>query len=406
MPRAEKSLAQHLRTLETSPSTGEAIRILQDIATALSDIEPIAVHRDLKPANILKWGETWFLTDFGIARYAQEATGDVTWKGAHTPDYVAPEVLLGQAPTSASDVYSFGVIAYELLEGRTPFGGPETATQHLTAAPAAMATDSPHLRAMVTSCLAKKPALRPSPNQILQRLARAAEGPAEAGSVALARASARVSQHELEQEARAAREEQAKETRFARFENAREQLISVGDALMESLSRDAPSVRFETRGHSNRMLFVARLQDGSLGLSYPDPWFDSWKGTFEVICCATISVRSTTSRLGHTGRSHSLWYCDAQREGEFEWFETAFMTNTLFARETGQGPRALNPLEATDAFQHGVTNIQLARPFTAIDVVSPSAFIDPWLERFADAAVGELTAPTSLPEGIPNGSFR
>ena len=83
------------------------------------------VHRDLKPSNVLVDEEgTVKLLDFGVAKLLgdddDEAT--VTSLGAAplTPQYAAPEQLLGQPVMPATDVYTLGVLLYELLTGQQP----------------------------------------------------------------------------------------------------------------------------------------------------------------------------------------------------------------------------------------------------------------------------------------------
>ena len=84
----------------------------------------LVVHRDLKPANILVDPEGRIkLLDFGIARLLEEVgeAGMTGPLGAHlTPDYAAPEQLLGTPITAGSDVYALGCLSYRLLCGRVP----------------------------------------------------------------------------------------------------------------------------------------------------------------------------------------------------------------------------------------------------------------------------------------------
>ena len=81
------------------------------------------IHRDIKPQNIVVEPDGVLkVMDFGIARLAQRKDG-VTQAGMiiGTPEYMAPEQLLGDELDGRSDLYAAGVVLYECLTGRTPF---------------------------------------------------------------------------------------------------------------------------------------------------------------------------------------------------------------------------------------------------------------------------------------------
>lgn len=86
------------------------------------------VHRDLKPENLFVVEgppPALKILDFGIARAADDsdrAMGKKTRDGMvrGTPGYMAPEVVVGGAPTPAADVYAMGIIAMEALLGHHP----------------------------------------------------------------------------------------------------------------------------------------------------------------------------------------------------------------------------------------------------------------------------------------------
>jgi serine/threonine-protein kinase len=87
----------------------------------------LVVHRDLKPANVLVTadGEVRLL-DFGVAKLltdGQAQETELTQLGgrALTPQYAAPEQILGQTISTAVDVYALGVMLYELLTGVLPY---------------------------------------------------------------------------------------------------------------------------------------------------------------------------------------------------------------------------------------------------------------------------------------------
>ncbi len=82
------------------------------------------IHRDLKPENIIigKNGDIK-IADFGLA-YGSEFPR-VTEPGMYvgTPEYIAPEILMGKEYSEVSDIYAIGVILYEMVKGENPFRG-------------------------------------------------------------------------------------------------------------------------------------------------------------------------------------------------------------------------------------------------------------------------------------------
>ena len=84
------------------------------------------VHRDIKPQNLLV-DPTGFLkvTDFGIARLTGPQTDEkaltVTGAVVGTPQYMAPEQLLGEPVDGRADIYATGAVLYECVTGRMPY---------------------------------------------------------------------------------------------------------------------------------------------------------------------------------------------------------------------------------------------------------------------------------------------
>jgi|GEM_PF-6943718 len=103
----------------------EVCGIVMQIARALDYAHDKGVfHRDVKPTNILlTHDKTVKVTDFGIAKVTGMTSVTEVGKVIGTAEYMAPELWHGEKATQASDQYALAVLAFELLTGKTPFGG-------------------------------------------------------------------------------------------------------------------------------------------------------------------------------------------------------------------------------------------------------------------------------------------
>src|SRR5579863_8737182 len=107
-----------------------ALNYVEQLAAALDFAHSHGViHRDIKPANVLITPEgRLLLSDFGLVKIVAEGqTPQMRLTGAGapvgTPDYMAPEQVIGEAVDGRSDQYSLGVILYQMITGLTPFQG-------------------------------------------------------------------------------------------------------------------------------------------------------------------------------------------------------------------------------------------------------------------------------------------
>src|SRR5688572_24333614 len=136
------------------------------------------VHRDIKPGNLLITPEGCVkITDFGIARIADQVPLTATGQVMGTVQYLSPEQASGHPASPTTDIYSLGIVAYEALAGRRPFTGESQVAiamaQINETPPDLPVTVSEPVRNLVYACIAKNPADRPPSAAHLARAATA-----------------------------------------------------------------------------------------------------------------------------------------------------------------------------------------------------------------------------------------
>ncbi|NUK70397.1 PQQ-binding-like beta-propeller repeat protein [Streptomyces lunaelactis] len=144
------------------------------LAAALQEVHAAGlIHRDLKPSNVLLAADGPRVIDFGIARAVDGNRLTQTGVVVGSPGYMPPEQALGRDVGTEGDVFSLGAVLAFAATGRNVFG---------EAAPAAMLYQvvheepdltgtPPRITGLIRACLAKDPAARPTPAEILQSLA-------------------------------------------------------------------------------------------------------------------------------------------------------------------------------------------------------------------------------------------
>ncbi|MGW8378308.1 DUF4328 domain-containing protein [Streptomyces sp. ODS28] len=136
------------------------------------------VHRDLKPSNVLITIDGPRVIDFGIARALDttvQSGGGLTRTGGlvGSPGFMSPEQVRGERVTGASDVFCLGAVLAYAATGRMPFGSADSGMHALLFR---IAEEEPDLGGLdgelldiVTACLAKEPAARPSLDDLAAR---------------------------------------------------------------------------------------------------------------------------------------------------------------------------------------------------------------------------------------------
>ena len=152
-------------------SLARASSIVAQILAALVEAHRLGmVHGDVKSDNVVvapddDGTDHATVIDFGLVRLVgQPSSNEADISG--TPEYMAPEVVLGRVPTARSDIYAVGCVLYELVTGTTPFRGGsahDIMSRHVEQPIAVPSTRSPELaiardfEEVILTALAKNP---------------------------------------------------------------------------------------------------------------------------------------------------------------------------------------------------------------------------------------------------------
>ncbi len=112
---------------KNSPDVASRLRLFLELCDAVGFAhQNLIVHRDLKPSNVLVTPDGGArLLDFGVAKLLEPGLPEqgLTRTGLRvlSPEYAAPEQILGHAITTATDVYGLGLLLFEMLTLERPF---------------------------------------------------------------------------------------------------------------------------------------------------------------------------------------------------------------------------------------------------------------------------------------------
>ena len=117
MPVADSTLEKDMDYLRTQPLSVR-IKVMMDILAGLETIHNLSIyHRDLKPSNILRFGDNYAISDFGLISLDKSQVSVLTQTGMRmgSDKYTAPEITNELKYASrASDIYSAGCIFHDL----------------------------------------------------------------------------------------------------------------------------------------------------------------------------------------------------------------------------------------------------------------------------------------------------
>ncbi len=162
-----------------SLSTDKTLDIVAQTSAALQAAHAAGlVHRDIKPGNLLITPDGRVkITDFGIARIADQVPLTATGQVMGTVQYLSPEQASGHPASPATDIYSLGIVAYECLAGKRPFTGESQVAiamaQINEQPPPLPATVAQPVQNLVMAMIAKKPEERPASAAAVARAATA-----------------------------------------------------------------------------------------------------------------------------------------------------------------------------------------------------------------------------------------
>lgn len=110
------------------------------------------------------------------------------------------------------------------------------------------------------------------------------------------------------------------ERRRALADAAGRSLARIADVMKEASMQVAPSASASVglKAGWTIELGQAHLRLAPPAITSPNPWGSRGAPVFEVVAFSFLDLQILATRHGYEGRSHSLWYCDAQNAGQFQ----------------------------------------------------------------------------------------
>jgi len=272
----------------------EAIGVMTDIAAGLQELHSIGIiHRDLKPANVLKHGGRWKLADFGIARDEEIGTQNPTFVGWGSPPYMAPELWESRSPTVKTDLYALGCVAFQLLNGTTPYTGDNSALRdaHLSQPVPEVPTANVALRNLIARLLAKDPGERPQDARaVLERLHRAA-APRTPVQEAIAKGIGDHAAERSEDASRRAAQEATQEARRQQIAQAQADLDEILADALEDLQQIEPEAGLQTPRPVGRGTYAVGRHSITLATADATLRIDTWEqGAYGAVARDTMTL--------------------------------------------------------------------------------------------------------------------
>lgn len=158
-----RNLRALMRDSGCSLAVEEKLELMAQVCDALGHAHRAGIiHRDIKPSNIFVEDSVRAkVLDFGIARLA---SSNLTRPGCAlgTPDYMAPEQILGRVCDARSDIFSTGILAFEFLAGFHPFQAPSIPRRIVGGEPESVLDRAPHLPVEAEETLSRALARHPA----------------------------------------------------------------------------------------------------------------------------------------------------------------------------------------------------------------------------------------------------
>ena len=130
------------------------------------------IHRDLKPANVIMAEDGPRIIDFGIARPFDAPSLTTSGVLIGTFSFMSPEQVRGERLGPESDVFSLGGVLTYAATGHGPFDAASVPAiiYRIATEPPDLGSLSDPLQGVISACLAKNPAERPTLDQLLSFL--------------------------------------------------------------------------------------------------------------------------------------------------------------------------------------------------------------------------------------------